>query len=346
MDKIDIRSLDSKTLHKQLEELNVARYRAKQIEEWIWKHGVTHFDEMTNLSKSFRELLKEKYCFKPIIEHTRQTSSDGTIKVGYLLDGGHMIESVLIPVQEKNRYTVCVSSQAGCSLSCTFCATGKLGLLRQLESAEIVDQVRKINMLCEATYGHHITNIVFMGMGEPLLNYKKVMYAIERISSEQGLHISQKRITVSTAGIAKMIRKCADDGAKFNLALSLHAANDEKRNTIMAINETNNLAALMESITYFYEVTGNRISYEYIALKDFNLTQDDVKGLIKLCRQFPVRINIIEYNPIQDGVFDRAHASHVDNFAKQLVEAKIRATVRKSRGQDIDAACGQLANNN
>jgi len=255
-----------------------------------------------------------------------------------------MIESVLIPVPQNDRYTVCVSSQVGCSLACTFCATGRMKRERNLDPGEIFDQVYKVNMACQAHYDHPITNIVYMGMGEPLLAYKNVLESIRLISAEDGMQMSPRRITISTAGIAKMIRKLADDASKCNLALSLHAADDTKRNEIMPINEHNNLATLMDALEYYYVKTKNRISYEYIAFQDFNDSIEDAKKLYQLCKRFPVRINVIEYNPIGGAPFKKSSEKNIDEFAKYLIDRKVMVTVRKSRGKDIDAACGQLAN--
>ncbi|MEL6719994.1 MAG: 23S rRNA (adenine(2503)-C(2))-methyltransferase RlmN, partial [Bacteroidota bacterium] len=252
--------------------------------------------------------------------------------------------SVLIPVPRDDRYTVCVSSQVGCSLTCSFCATGRMKRIRNLDAAEIYDQVVMVNQQSLDTYGHSLTNIVYMGMGEPLLAYKNVLQSIEKITSPEGLGMSPKRITVSTAGIAKMIRKLADDEVRFNLALSLHAADDVKRNEIMPINEQNDLASLMDAIDYFYQRTGNRISYEYIAFQNFNDSIEDAKNLVKLCKRFPVRVNIIEYNPIGGVDFVKSSEDNLDRFAAYLSKHRVAVTVRRSRGKDIDAACGQLAN--
>ncbi|MEL6925730.1 MAG: 23S rRNA (adenine(2503)-C(2))-methyltransferase RlmN, partial [Bacteroidota bacterium] len=242
------------------------------------------------------------------------------------------------------RYTVCVSSQVGCSLSCKFCATGQMKRLRNLEAAEIYDQVVQVNQQSLEHFDHPLTNVVYMGMGEPLLAYKNVLQSVEHLCSPDGLDMSPRRITVSTAGIAKMIRRLADDEVKFNLALSLHAADDQKRNEIMPINEQNNLAALMESLQYFYEKTKNRISYEYITFQDFNDSLEDAANLVKLCKSFPVRVNIIEYNPIDGADFRKSTIHRIDDFARYLRDRRVMVTVRRSRGKDIDAACGQLAN--
>jgi 23S rRNA (adenine2503-C2)-methyltransferase len=250
----------------------------------------------------------------------------------------------LIPVPEDGRYTACVSSQVGCSLTCKFCATGKMGRLRNLDAAEIYDQVVLTNRQSMERYGHPLTNIVYMGMGEPLLTYQNVLKSVEWITSPDGLGISPKRITVSTAGIAKMIRKLADDDVKFNLALSLHAADDAKRNEIMPINEHNNLEALTSALDYFYQKTKNRITFEYIAFRNFNDTLQDAANLVKICRKIPARVNIIEYNPIDNAIFEKAEDNMIDRFAQHLRDNRVAVTVRKSRGKDIDAACGQLAN--
>ncbi len=342
--QVDIRKFSKTELLEYFLSIGEQKFRASQVYSWLWQKGAMSFDEMTNLSLPLREKLKLHFLLRPIMEDIVQYSNDGTIKVRYSLHDGHKIEAVLIPVVEEQRFTVCVSCQVGCSLTCKFCATGKMKRVRNLDPAEIVDQVVMVNKLCEEHFGHKLTNIVFMGMGEPLLAYSNVIESIEKITSEEGLFMSSKRITVSTAGIAKMIRKMADDDVKFNLALSLHAADDVKRNEIMPINEQNDLKSLIESIEYFYKKTRNRISYEYIALRGFNDSDDDARKLIKLCRRFPVRLNVIEYNPIEDGEFEKSDENRINEFARIIKDAGIIITVRRSRGKDIDAACGQLAN--
>ncbi len=342
--RIDIRKFNLKELKAYFEEMGEKAFRAKQVYEWLWQKSATSFDTMTNLSKSLREHLKQHFVILAIEEDKVQRSKDGTIKSRYRLHDGHMIESVLIPVPKDNRYTVCVSSQVGCSLTCKFCATGQMKRLRNLDAAEIYDQVVKVNQQSLETYGHPLTNIVYMGMGEPLLAYKPVLKSIEHLTSPQGLDMSPKRITVSTAGIAKMIRKLADDQSKVNLALSLHAADDEKRNEIMPINEQNNLEVLVKALDYFYQQTQNRITFEYIAFQGFNDTIADAKNLVRICRKVPARVNIIEYNPIDGADFKKSEAHRIDEFAQYLRDNRVAVTVRKSRGKDIDAACGQLAN--
>ncbi len=342
--KQDIRKIDKATLEDFFVSIGDKKFRAGQVYQWIWQKGVCSFDEMTNLSKSLRTTLEAHFTIQAIKENKVQKSFDGTIKTRFQLHDGHMIESVLIPVPEDNRYTVCVSSQVGCSLTCTFCATGRMKRVRNLDAAEIFDQVVQVNQQCLDTFGHPLTNIVYMGMGEPLLAYKNVLESIERISAPDGLNMSPRRITISTAGIAKMIKQLADDAVKVNLALSLHAADDLKRNQIMPINEQNNLAALMEAMNYFFEKTKNRISYEYIAFKNFNDSMDDAKKLVVLCKKFPVRVNIIEYNPIDQADFEKSSEDKINAFAQYLIQKNVTVTVRRSRGKDIDAACGQLAN--
>jgi 23S rRNA (adenine2503-C2)-methyltransferase len=342
--KTDIRKYSKEQLLDFFLSIGEKKFRAEQVYSWIWQKGATSFDEMSNLSLSLREKLISNFVIFAIKEDVVQFSNDGTIKARFTLHDGHKIEAVLIPVPSEERFTVCVSCQVGCSLTCKFCATGRMKRVRNLDPAEIVDQVVMINKICQTTYGHNLTNIVYMGMGEPLLAYSNVIESIEKITSPDCLHMSPRRITVSTAGIAKMIKKMADDEVRFNLALSLHAADDEKRNEIMPINEQNDLKSLMESIEYFYRKTKNRISYEYIALRNFNDTDEDAKKLIKLCKRFPVRVNVIEYNPIDNSEFDKSDEDQINRFARIIREAGIMITVRRSRGKDIDAACGQLAN--
>ena len=342
--KLDIRKCSLPDLQAFFENQGEKKFRARQVWEWLWKKGAHTFDEMSNLSLPLREKLGAHFLIQSIAEDKVQRSADGTIKTRYRLHDGHMIESALIPVPEEKRFTVCVSCQVGCSLSCSFCATGQMKRVRNLDPAEIFDQVVLVNRQSLETFGHPLTNIVFMGMGEPLLTYANVMEAIGRITAPDGLEMSPRRITVSTAGIAKMIRKLADDEVKFNLALSLHAADDTKRNEIMPINEQNDLDSLMDAIDYFYRKTKNRISYEYIALRDFNDGIRDAANLVRLCKRFPVRVNIIEYNPVDGVNFEKSAEDRIDQFAAYLRREDIMVTVRRSRGKDIDAACGQLAN--
>lgn len=345
-EKQDIRQLSLQALIDLLVGMGEPTFRAKQVYEWLWKKGARSFEEMTNLPKALRENLVANFAINAITIDKVQKSLDGTIKSRFRLHDGHLIESVLIPVPVDRRFTVCVSSQVGCSLTCKFCATGRMKRLRNLDAAEIYDQVVLVNQQAMEDFGHPLTNIVYMGMGEPLLAYRNVIESVELITSPNGLNMSPKRLTVSTAGIAKMIHKLADDDVKFNLALSLHAADDLKRNEIMPINEQNNLAVLMDSLSYFYRKTKNKISYEYIAFQDFNDSLEDAANLAKLCKTFPVKVNIIEYNPIDGAPFLKASEHRIDDFARYLRERDVMVTIRRSRGKDIDAACGQLANIN
>src|SRR5690554_1878660 len=342
--KIDIRKLSEAELIEALAQMGEKPFRGKQIYEWLWSKRARNFDEMTNLSQELRERLKEKFEIYFITIADKQISSDGTIKYAFKLREGHVVEGVLIPTG--NRTTACISSQVGCSLACEFCATGKLKLMKNLEAYEIYDQVAEIYKDAEILQSKPLQNIVYMGMGEPLLNYKNMLTSTRRISDDKGLGMSPKRITVSTAGIAKMITKLADDNVRFNLALSLHAANDEKRNKIMGINETNSLEVLAEALKYFYRKTGTRVTYEYIIFKDFNDTIGDARELLDFCQHVPCKVNIIEYNPIDGGEFQQADPEKVDAFAAFLEENHQIVNVRRSRGKDIDAACGQLANKN
>lgn len=340
--KTDIRQLTLEQLQETFLSNGHQAYRGKQVYEWLWKKSAGSFDEMSNLSVDLRNWLKQNFVINKIKVEDKQVSNDGTVKSGFRLQDGHLIEGVLIPADD--RMTACVSSQVGCSLTCKFCATGKLDRIRNLNPDEIYDQVVHIAGWAKQHYNKPLTNIVFMGMGEPLLNYSNVLKAIDRITKPDGLGMSNERITVSTAGIAKMIKKLGDDGVKFNLALSLHAANDKKRNVIMPINESNSLEVLAESLKYFYRKTRNKITFEYIAFKDFNESIEDAKELLAFCKNVPSKVNIIEYNPTGDGLFEKANEDKINKFAAFLVKNGVQATVRRSRGKDIDAACGQLAN--
>lgn len=344
MAKQDIRSLNSSDLKEAVVALGEKAFRAKQIEEWLWTKGAGSFDEMSNLSKGFRERLEAAFELNRIELADQQISNDGTIKCAFDVRAGQVVEGVLIPTSK--RMTACISSQAGCSLACKFCATGRLKLLKNLTAGEIYDQVEMIREMAQEHYSQGLSNIVYMGMGEPLLNYREVLESIERICGEPGLGMSPKRITVSTAGIAKAIKRLGDDQVRFNLALSLHAANDEKRNRIMAINESNNLEALAEALQYFYERTGTRVTFEYIIFRDFNDQLEDARELAAFCACVPCKVNIIEYNPIDGGEFQQASPERVESFVALLESRNIIVNVRRSRGKDIDAACGQLANKN
>ncbi len=342
--KKDIRGLSLDELKTIFVNNGDKEFRAKQVYEWLWKKSARTFDEMTNLSIHTRELLNTHFVINAVTIDNLQVSKDRTIKNAFKLYDGKIVEGVLIP--SNSRMTACISSQVGCSLTCKFCATGRLERLRNLNADEIYDQVVLIKKQAEDKYNTNLTNIVYMGMGEPLLNYKNVMDSILKITSPEGLNMSPQRITVSTAGVAKMIKKLGDDAVKFNLALSLHAANDEKRNKIMPINETNTLEVLAEALKYFYEKTKTRVTYEYIVFKDFNDTLNDAMELADFCKHIPCKLNIIEYNPIENGEFQQTTEERLDAFVNYLESKKIIVNVRRSRGKDIDAACGQLANKN
>ena len=343
--KKNIRVLSKEELSSVFIEKGEKAFRAKQVYEWLWKKGVTSFDEMSNLSLPLPEMLNENFVINAVGVAEKQVSSDRTIKNAFRLYDGKITEGVLIPTPR--RMTACISSQVGCSLSCAFCGTGKLERLRNIDAEEIFDQVVIIKNQAEEHYQKPLSNIVYMGMGEPLLNYKNVLRSIEMITSEEGLGMSPKRITVSTAGIAKMIKQLGDDDVKFNLALSLHAATDAKRSEIMPINDSNTLEALSEALIYFYEKTGSRVTFEYIIFKDFNDSLEDAKDLANFAKIVPCKINIIEYNTIDDVEFLKADPEKTDKFAAFLEDTfNLIVNVRRSRGKDIDAACGQLANKN
>ena len=339
--KKDIRALSLPELRNVFVEMGEKAFRANQVYEWLWQKAAHSFEEMSNLSKELREKLNLNFSIHAVKINSSQFSADKTIKNTFKLHDTHLIEGVLIPTSE--RMTACVSSQVGCSLTCKFCATGYMERKRNLNADEIFDQVVLINKQALENYNIPLTNIVYMGMGEPLLNYSNVLKSIDRITAEDGLNMSYKRITVSTAGIAKMIKKLGDDGVKFNLALSLHAANDEKRNEIMPINEQNTLGALAEALKYYFAKTKNAVTYEYIIFKDFNDGIEDAMDLAKFCKHVPCKVNIIEYNPISFADFVNADEDKTETFANYLKKQGINTNIRRSRGKDIDAACGQLA---
>jgi 23S rRNA (adenine2503-C2)-methyltransferase len=342
MEKKDIRALSK----EQLREFFVANgdkaFRGNQVYEWLWSKGAHSFDDMTNVSKTTRTMLEENFVINHIRVDTMQRSEDGTVKNAVRLHDGLVVESVLIPTS--TRTTACVSSQVGCSLDCNFCATARLKRMRNLEPAEIYDQVIAIDKESRLYYNHPLSNIVFMGMGEPLMNYNNVMKAIEMITSNEGLAMSPKRITVSTSGIPKMIKKMADDDVKFNLAVSLHSAIDEIRSKIMPFSESFPLADLRESLEYWYRKTKSKISFEYVVWKGINDNKTSIDALVKFCKYVPCKVNLIEYNPIDDGEFQQASEESINGYITALEATGIVVKVRRSRGKDIDAACGQLAN--
>ena len=344
MARKDIRKTDGAALVAWLESRGEKAFRARQIEEWLWKKAAGGFEEMANLPRALRDALASDFEIRTVSVKTRQKSSDGTVKAAFSLFDANVVEGVLIPAGD--RMTGCLSSQVGCSLTCKFCATGYMDRKRNLEAAEIYDQARLLDGFAREEFGLPLSNIVMMGMGEPLLNYANVLEGIRRITSPQGMGWSPKRITLSTAGIAKMISRLADDGVRFNLALSLHAADDARRNEIMPINESNSLAALREALRYFYQKTRNDITFEYIAFRGFNDSREDALNLARFTQSVgaPIKINIIEYNPISEARFENADPLSLDAFKSVLEEKRLVVNIRRSRGKDIDAACGQLAN--
>jgi 23S rRNA (adenine2503-C2)-methyltransferase len=343
MSKQNIRSLTLIEIENYFTQQQQPKYRAKQLYEWIWQKHATSFDAMTNLGKELKFHLQNEFELLPLKVDATQFSADGTIKSRFKTYDDYLIEGVLIPTEE--RKTACVSSQVGCSLSCKFCATGKMDRKRNLTFDEIFDQVALINQQSLSSYNQKLTNIVFMGMGEPLMNYSGVLKSIERITAADGLAMSPRRITVSTAGVAKQIKMLGDDKVKFKLALSLHAANDKKRNEIMPINESNNIKSLVEALNHYCKQTGNKVTFEYILFKNFNDTLKDADELVKLYRQVPTDlINIIEYNPINGFDFVKPDEDVTEEFMIYLEKNRVNSRLRRSRGKDIDAACGQLAN--
>lgn len=339
----NLRTVGLEELQRVFDEWGEPRYRAAQVHDWIWKKHAGAIGEMTNLPKALRDKLGTAYYIPKVAVHHTQHSEDGTVKNRFVLHDTNYIEGVLIPTD--NRVTACVSSQVGCSLSCKFCATGYLPRTRNLLFDEIVDEVTLLNEQSLQHYGRKLSNIVFMGMGEPLLNYKEVLKAIDKITSPEGLGMSPRRITVSTAGVAKMIRQLGDDGVRFKLALSLHAPTDAKRSEVMPINDSNNIAALVDALNYFYKKTKGEITFEYILFKDFNDSIADAEELVKIYRRVPADlINLIEYNPIGMARFQKPDEATTDNFVRYLESKKVNVHLRRSRGKDIDAACGQLAN--
>ncbi len=342
IEKIDIRSLTKDQIRNFFISNQDKSFRGNQVYEWLWSKGAHDFESMTNLSKETRELLENHFVINHTKIDTMQRSSDGTVKNAVRLHDGLVVESVLIPTE--TRTTACVSSQVGCSLDCTFCATAQLKRMRNLNPDEIYDQVIAIHNESKRTYNRPLSNIVFMGMGEPLMNYNNVLKAIEKITSDEGLGMSPKRITVSTSGIPKMIKKMADDGVRFKLAVSLHAAIDDIRAKIMPFSQNFPLQDLRESLEYWYKITKSKVSYEYVVWKGINDNTESIKALVKFCKYVPCKVNIIEYNAIDNGDFQQADPAKVQDYINALEAHNIVVKIRRSRGKDIDAACGQLAN--
>ncbi|MEM9933871.1 MAG: 23S rRNA (adenine(2503)-C(2))-methyltransferase RlmN [Bacteroidota bacterium] len=337
----DIRELSLEALTAYMIEIGEKKFRAQQVYDWIWKKQVQSFEEMQNIQKGLRKKLAEAFTFKRVTIDASYKSKDGTVKYAFRLASGHEIEGVLIPTPK--RLTACISSQAGCSLDCSFCATGLLPLMHNLKHYEIYDQVQILREEAQKHFGRNLTNIVYMGMGEPLLNYRNVMGSIQMITSEAGLHMSPRRITVSTSGISKMIKKLGEDQVPFEFALSLHAADDEKRTQIMSINKTNDLESLREALLHFYDKTKTRVTYEYCLFRDFNDSLADAKALATFARIIPSKINLIEYNPVPESPFLPSTPAKTQAFVDYLESRKLIVNVRRSRGKDVNGACGQLA---
>lgn len=340
--KKDIRSLTKEQLRNFFIANGDKAFRGNQVYEWLWSKAIHSFEDMTNVSKETRNMLQENFVINHIKVDTMQRSEDGTVKNAVRLHDDLIVESVLIPTE--TRTTACVSSQVGCSLDCNFCATAQLKRMRNLNPDEIYDQVVAIDRESRLYYNRPLSNIVFMGMGEPLMNYPNVMKAIDKITSEDGLGMSPKRITVSTSGISKMIKKMADDEVKFKLAVSLHSAIEEIRNQIMPFTKNFPLTELKEALEYWYKKTKSKITYEYVVWKGINDDQKSIDALVKFCKYVPCKVNLIEYNPIDDGIFQQASNEALEKYISTLEKNNIVAKVRRSRGKDIDAACGQLAN--
>ena len=339
--KTDIREVSIESLEDFFIQHNAPKFRATQVQEWLWKYRIINFNDMTNLSIHDRNLLNQHFIINSLKITKNQISIDGTIKFLFFVDENRFVEGVIIP--QLNRLTACISSQVGCSLSCTFCATGKLKLYKNLSSGEIYDQVFLMNQYSLKHFNKPISNIVYMGMGEPLLNMKNVLKSIKHITSTNGMGMSGRRITVSTVGITKIIKKIADINPNFNLAISLHSANDIKRSKIMEINKTNNLSNLAESLAYFYEKTKIKPTYEYVLLSGINDSIDDAKELINFCKKIPSKVNLIEYNKVKDSIYEKSTKEATSLFIRFLEKHNILVKLRRSRGEDIAAACGQLA---
>jgi 23S rRNA (adenine2503-C2)-methyltransferase len=340
--KTNIRTLTLEGIEEFFLSKDEKKFRARQVYDWLWKKTARSFDQMTDLSIKTREMLAGQFSLPAVTVDTTQRSTDGTIKMSFRLYDGHIIEGVLIP--SGKRMTACISSQVGCNLACKFCATGMIRYIRNLNFDEIFDQVAIISEAAEKEYQAPLTHIVYMGMGEPMLNYHNVIRSAERISSPDSLGMSPQRITVSTVGIAPMIRQMGTDKVRFNLALSLHSAINEKRNKIIPYNLRNSLEDLIEAVKFFHSQTRTRITLEYIMLREFNDTMADAKALAEFCRNFPVKINLIQYNPVENSPYEDSGPERTEAFRSFLEGRNLVVNIRRSRGKDIDAACGQLAN--
>ncbi len=325
------------------------RFRGRQLFRWLWHRRVREFDEMTDMPKAFRARMAEVASLDGPVLTQLQQAKDKTLKALLTLSSGRQIETVLIPDIRPdgtpNRLTVCVSSQVGCAMACSFCATGTMGFRQNLSAGEIVDQVRLMDVLATEHFGRGVTNVVFMGMGEPLLNVAAVLQAVDVLLSQDGFGLGARRVTVSTVGLARRIRELADRKVKFKLAVSLHAPFDEKRSSIMPVNrsEATDLTALKDAIQHFSRQTGSLVTYEYCMFKGFNDSEEDAAALADVVYWAPSKVNLIMYNPVEGLPFQPTGEAQLNRFIRVLVNRGVTVTVRRSRGQDIDAACGQLA---
>ena len=338
----DIRLIKPENLEQLLKKNKFLTYRSKQIQNWARKIDIQSFNQMSNLPNDLIQFLTENFKLNKSKVKTSKKSFDGTIKFAIQLYDNLIVEAVLIP--SNKRVTACVSSQVGCSLDCNFCATSKIKKMRNLESYEIFDQIMLLNKESINHFSSQITNIVFMGMGEPLLNYKNVIESIDQITSDFGIGISYKKITLSTSGISKMIIKMADDNVKFNLAISLHTALEKTRNKVMPFSKSFPIKELVDSLEYWYKKIKRKITFEYLIWKEINDDFEHINALVSICKRIPSKVNIIEYNDTDNSMFRNADDKWINNYVTILKENRIPVSVRRSRGKDIDAACGQLAN--
>ena len=340
--KQDVRALSLDELRAFFIEQGEKPFRGNQVYQWLWQKGIHDFEGMTNLSVPIRALLETHFSINHIAIDTQQKSKDGTLKNAVRLHDGLIVESVLIPTA--TRSTACVSSQVGCSLDCTFCATSRLKRMRNLNPDEIYDQVMAMDQQSRMYFNRPLSNIVFMGMGEPLMNYKNVVAAIDKIIDPSGMGMAPRRITLSTSGIPKMIKKLAEEYPKFKLAVSLHSARQSIREQIMPFAKTFPLEDLLEALHYWYDTTKSRVTFEYVVWEGINDTAEDIDALVAYCHQVPSKVNLIQYNSIGDTQFKQASNAKVAKYQQALESKGIVVTIRNSRGSDIDAACGQLAN--
>jgi 23S rRNA (adenine2503-C2)-methyltransferase len=350
-DPLDILALSREQLTDLVGETH-APYRADQIHRWLYAHGARSWDEMTNVPLDLRKRLSETSRFSRLKDVRSQTAADGTVKTLFELESGRHIETVLIPdipddsePGTANRLTVCVSSQVGCAMACSFCATGQMGFRQNLTSGEIFEQVRLMDLTARERYGRGVSNIVFMGMGEPLLNYDAVLDAVNKLTADDGLGLAARRITISTVGLAGRIERLATDNPRVNLAVSLHAPTDEKRSGIMPVNRKarTDLTALRRAVEIYTAATGRLVTYEYCMFEGFNDSVADADALADVVSWAPSKVNLIMLNPVRGLGFTRTPENTLNAFIRRLVEQGVTVTVRRSRGQDIDAACGQLA---